>query len=413
MKKALLATFVGLALLVSCDGNKSSSPPVEVVPIMIASPDNGATLFDSQYIVAVVGSGYSFVEIEFYIDNQLVVTDSTYPYQYSWNIFVYDPDIIHPIYAVGVTAEDSTYMSDVVLVTIDFAQGFSIAGSYQPGSQNAVGVVNYYNVLFVSLGDAGLEMLDVRDKVNPAFLARYDTPGQALHADVLFPNVFIADRSQGVTAADFSDVDSIMFSDAFSTQSFSNDVAVSEHFLFIAENDGLSIVEFDTDNQFNFLGRLGLPQDILNYVVARHDTAFVAGNNAFYIIDCTLPGAPDLLGRYNSVNQAQAVAVADTFAFIAYGSGGLLALSIAEPTSPVPLAAFTSGENMVAVDAGDGMLFAGANNGSVYALSYSTPGLLNQLDQITAANLLEEIDYDSNYLYVAAHTNVDILRFVR
>jgi hypothetical protein len=406
MKKAIISGLILSSVALSCK-DKATTPPEPVVPLAIVTPDNGDQLTDSQVIEAAVGSGYSFPSVDFYIDNIMVFSDSAFPYQYYWNIFEYDPDIVHPIYVEGLRS-DTTYRSDAILVTLDFQQGFSYAGTYQPGSQNALGVVNYFNVVFVSMGDAGLEMLDVRNRTAPQFLARFDTPGQALHADVSFPVVLIADRDQGVTAADFSDIDSMMFVATFNTQSLAVDVAASENVIFVAENDALSVLQFDGDH-FSSHGRLSLSNDILRYLVARHDTSFVVGNSGFYIIDASR----DLIGSYDNLTLARAVAVSDTFAFIANGADGVIALSIENPANPRFLARFNPGQIMVAVDAGDGVLFAGVGNGTVYAIDYGTSGQLNVIDQFGASNLLEEIDYESNYLYVAAHTNVDILRFVR
>ncbi|OGC96665.1 MAG: hypothetical protein A2W25_08670 [candidate division Zixibacteria bacterium RBG_16_53_22] len=394
-----------MALVAACD-NKSTTPPGEVVPIMIATPDNGDRLTDSQTIQAVAGAGYIFTKVDFYIDTILVATDSTAPYQYFWNIFTYDPGLVHPLYVVADSGVND-YMSDVILVTLDFEAGFSFAGTYQPGSQNALGVTNYGNVLFISEGDAGVEMLDIRLKTAPQFLSRFDTPGQSLHADVLYPLVLIADNGLGLRSADFSEVDTMIADGVYTTQSLAIDVAVSDSFVFLAENDGFTVLEHD-GNGFTSLGRRSFPQDILKYVVAYDDTAYVVGNNGFYIID----SQRRLVGSINNLNLAQAVAVVDTFAFIANGNDGVIALSIGDRTNPRFLARFNPGQIMAAVDAGDGVLFAGASNGSVYALNYSTPDTLIELGRYIASNLLEEIDYASNYLFVAAHTNVDILRFV-
>jgi hypothetical protein len=413
MKKLLLIYFITCAGFLACDGDSSSNPPGPVEPIAIVSPSGGATLQDPINIVAAAGTGYAFTVVDFYIDDSQAGIDSVYPYTYFWNIFEYDATDLHTIYAVGHTAEDSTYQSDAVTVALDFEQGFSFAGTYQPGSQNALGVVNYYNVLFVTLGDAGLEMLDIRERTAPQFLSRFDTPGQALRADVRFPRVFIADRSEGVRAADFSDPDTLMGIVVYTSQSLAVDVALSANYIYVAENDGLVILDYDTDDAFDFLGRLAITNDQVNYVVTRNDTAFVLGDNSFYIVDCRQPTAPDLVATYDNLNLAAAVAVTDTFVFIANGTDGVIALSIEDPTRIRFLARFNPGQNMSAVDAGDGVLFAGARAGTVYALSYATAGSLIEIDSFSASNQLEEIDYESNYVYVAAHTNVDILRFVR
>jgi len=403
MRKLLSLSLIFLAAMMACDNNPTSTPNV-IVPITIISPDNGTYLSDSQNIVAAAGSGYSFIKIDFYIDTVLVHTDSTAPYQYFWNIFTYDPEDIHALYVIADSGEND-YMSDVVLVGLDFEQGLSHIGSYQPGSQNAIGIVNYDNVLFVAEGDAGIEMLDIRDKTAPQFLSRFNAGGLALHTDILYPLVLIAYGSQGMISADFSDIDTMISDGVFNSPS-AVDVAVAGDYIYLAENDGVTVLEQDGDD-FNSLGRIAF-QDVLKYVVARHDTAFVVGNSGFYIVD----SGHDLVGSYNSLSLARAVAVVDTFAFIANGNGGVIALSIEDPTDPRFLALFNPGQIMVAVDAGDGFLFAGAQSGMVYVLNYSTPGQLIEVEHLSTTNQLAEIDYELNHIYIAAHSNVDILRFV-
>ncbi len=407
MKNALFFSLFLLLSLAACD-NKSTSPPHEITPIAVTTPENGAHLIDPVTIQAVAGEGYHFTKVDFYIDTLLVGTDSTAPYQYFWDIFQYDPDQLHPVYVIADSGAND-YMSAVILVTLDFSQGLTFAGSFEPGSQNARGVTNYDNVLFVSEGDAGIEMLDIRIRTAPQFLSRFDTPGQALHTDVRFPLVLITDRDQGMRAADFSRVDTMIADGVYNSQSLAIDVAVSDNVIFLAENDGLSVLEWN-GTAFDALGRLSFTQDILKYVVARNDTAFVLGNNGFYIVD----SQQRLVGTHDNLSLARAVAVADTFAFIASGNDidGVIALSIRDPRSPRFLARFSTGQPMAAVDAGDGILFAGSSIGTVYALSYSAPGHLTEISRFSASNLLEEIDYEANYVYVAAHTSVEILRFV-
>jgi hypothetical protein len=120
-----------------------------------------------------------------------------------------------------------------------------------------------------------------------------------------------------------------------------------------------------------------------------------------------------MVGLYNNLSQGKGVAVADTFAFIANGSDGVIALSIADPTNPRFLARFNPGQVMTTVAAGNGFLFAGSYSNMVYALDYtSQPDTITVVDNFNVGNLVEEIAFNSNYLYVAANTDVDILRFV-
>jgi hypothetical protein len=407
MKLASLILLTVLLALAACTNNTTQPPPS--ASIFINSPANGSVLHDSQMITAVSGNGTIFRRVVFIIDSDSVATDTIAPYVFQWSIFRYTSGSTHVLYAVGFTS-DSTFASEHVTVSVQFSTGFSIVSVYRPSSMHAVGVTNYGNALFISNAEIGLEMLDITSKAAPTFLSRFNTPGQALHSDISFPYVFIADRDGGVESAVFANVDSISPRYHYNTQSLAIDVAVSENFLFVAENDGLAVLSMPTLTAFS---RLAISQDLLKYVVARHDTAFIVGSNSFHIVDCTSPTAPSIVSSYDNLNLARAVAVMDTFAFIANGTDGVIALSIAHPASPRFLARFNPGLIMTSVSAGDGTLFAGANTGTVYALNYgSTPGTIQILDQININALIEDIHYQAFYVYVAATSNVNILRFV-
>jgi hypothetical protein len=404
-KHFILVALLGLA---ACNGN--STAPLPEAPISISTPSNGATLLDPPNITVIPGTGFTFTRVDFYIDSLLVSSDSIAPFQFRWNIFAYQSGTNHSIYAIGTTT-DTSYTTDQIHVTVQFTRGFSFISVYRPGSQHALGVTSYYNVLFISVGDFGLEVLDISAKSQPLFRSRLDTPGQATHSAVEFPNVYIADRNQGVTMANFQNVDSLLPTHIFSSQSQVNDVAVSDNFILAVENDGLSILAQSNLSPFS---RQAV-QDHLNYIVARHDTAFMVGNGSFYVVDCTHSNASQIVGIYgNNLGQGKAVAVTDTFAFIANGTDGIIALSIANPANPRFLARYNpSQDEMTTVATGNGLLFAGSHTSKVYALDYtSRPDSIQTVDIFTVGNLVEEIALDNNYVYVAANTDVDILRFV-
>jgi len=413
MKKTIIYLLMASAGFVACEDQTTTPPPA--IPIMITSPGDGATLHDSPTIRATPGAGYSFSLVEFEIDGDSVTSDSTYPYEYRWNIFVYPSGTQHDIVALGYAA-DTVYVSDTVNVTVQFQTGLTLASSFATGSQ-ATGVTIYQNGLFVSLGDAGIELLDVTSRTSPNFVSRYDTPGQALHTAVQSPDpyVYVADRDGGVIRLNISDPDTLMSTGAYDTQSLAVDVATSGQYLFVAENDGaITILRVSNPNNISFVSRTSFTQDILRYIVARNDTAFIVGISGFYLIDCRNTSSPQVVSVYTDLSLGRAVAQADTFVFIANGTGGVEMLSISDPTSPRFLARFNPGQIMSSVDAGDSVLFAGSESSILYALDYrSTSGSITEIDQLSlGSDQIQEIDYQDYYIYVAASQNVYIARFI-
>ncbi len=401
-----------LPLLFGCDGDNVTEPP-EPTPIRITSPSNNATLEDPVTVVATAGSGYSFTRVDFYIDGDSIWSDNSAPYQYYWNIFVYPSGSQHEIHAIG-HAADTSYTSAIITVNVVITRGFSFLSAYVPNSLVAYGVTTYPNVMFVSTGDPGLEVINISSKSSPRYLSRYDSFGLAMKADISFPFVYIADRDEGALRVDFSDVGLLVLTGIYNTPGLANDVAVSENYLYVADQDGIAIADISNPDTLIFINRQELPTAV-NYVVVRGDTAFVTNVEGFYVIDFTNPYFPDILGGapYITQGQAQAVAVKDTFAFIADGIEGVIALSIDDPSNPRFLARYAVEQAVSTVDVGDSTLFIGAFSGGVYALDYSQPDTLRLIDQFESNNLVWQVHSSPPYLYAATSGGVSILRFVR
>ncbi len=190
---------------------------------------------------------------------------------------------------------------------------------------------------------------------------------------------------------------------------------MSANYLYVAENDGVSVVGFSDPNNMNFIFKVDMGgQDQPQFVVVRGDTAFVAALDKFYIIDCTNPAAPQIVSAYTTSGRALCVAVDGDLAFVADGPEGVFTLSIADPASPVEIARYNTGEYMTSVDASNFTLFTGgSSSGGVYALDYSQPDTLILADQFDTGNGIWQLCSAPPFLYVATSGNINILRYFR
>lgn len=400
--------IAALAILAGCQ-SKNTKPGV-TAPISITNPSNNATLSDPVTVTAVRGDGYTFTRVDFYVDGDSVWSDNTVPYQYYWNILIYTANSQHRVWAVGHTA-DTSYVSTTVTVNVVIIHGFAYLSSYQPNSQQSLGVTNYQNVMFVCTGDPGLEVIDISDKGAPSYLSRFDSQGQGLKAVTEFPYVFVADRDDGALRLNFTNVDSLVLTGHYDTPGLANAVAVSGNYIYIADQDGLAIGDISQPDTIIALNRISITAGEVNYVVARGDTAYVTDIGHLYIIDLTNPASPNFLATFSTAGQAQGVAVIDTFVFVAAGTGGLFSLSVNNPTAPLAIYGFQ--QAVSTVDVGDSTLFAGTFGGEVFAFDYSQPDTLMIVDQFATQNLVWQVHSDKPYLYVATNSNVTLLRYVR
>ncbi len=408
MKKKLTILFSAAALLAGC-GDKTTEPG-DPTPIRITSPAHNSTLSDPATIAAAAGEGYTFDRVDFYIDGDSVGTDLLSPYGYYWNVYIYSGNTQHSLYAVGYTA-DSSFVSDTINVSVVLTPGFAFISVYVPNSQAAYGVSNYQNAMFVATGAAGLEVIDITSKSSPGYLSRFDSPGQTLKADVLYPYVFVADRDAGVLRLNFSNVNSLVLAGRFDTPGLANDVAVSGNYLYVADQDGLAIVDITQSDTLIAVNRVSLASGQVNSVVARGDTAYVTDTSNIYIIDLTDPYSPDIIATISTPGQSQSVAIADTFVFVADGTEGIITLSINNPSTPLSTYAFQ--QAVSSVDTGDSTLFAGTFGDGIFAFDYSQPDTLRIIDQFSIQDLVWQVHSDPPYLYIATSGNVNILRYFR
>jgi len=410
MKVITALATVALLFVFACDDNPTE--PEDNIPIRITAPADGAVLLNPVTIIARTGRDFGIDEVDFYIDDVLISTDGTAPYEYYWNIFGYENNSGHEIYAVG-RSSDSSYTSTTVCVTISLEDGLSFVSTYRPNSGQAFGVVNYQNVLFVATGEGGVEVLDIVDKTAPEYLSRFESAGQALKVDAQYPDLFVADLSGGVIRADFSDPDSLIENGLYNVQVQANDVAAFGDLVFVADQNGLIILDNSFPDSLAYIYRSSIFNQS-NYVVARNDTAFLTNIEYLHIVNASDPLSPEVVFSYPTQGSARGVAVIDSFAFIADGVEGVIALSISDPTNPAFLARYDAGEAVVStVEATDSTVFIGTFSGDIVALDYTQADTLRALDNFVTSVGINQLHFDHPYLYAATSESVTILRFIR
>lgn len=409
---SLFVISSAMLLAAACDHKPAG--PNENLPLRITNPQDGDILYNPVTITVDIGSGFSIQSVDFIIDDQLLYSDNSTPFQYYWNIFAYESNSVHTIQVIG-NAADTTYTADPVTVTISLEQGFLFITAYRPNSGQAFGVDSYDDLMFVATGQDGVEVLDILDKTVPVYLSRFESAGQALKVDVQYPNIYIADYTGGVSRADFSNPDSLIERGVFNIQVNANDVAISGDLLFVADQNGLIILDDSYPDSLGFFYRSTGVFNGANYVAARNDTVFLTNTDYLYIIDASDPTAPAVVSNYTASGiSARGVAVIDTFVFIAAGPEGAMELSISDPGNPRFLARFDLGSAEVStVAATDSTLFIGSYSGDILALDYSVADTLTELDTFNTSVGINELRYDYPYLFAATSESVYILRFIR
>ena len=105
-----LFSIVGLLFIFSCD----TTPP----SVSITSVAAGSTVNEIVTITADADDNEGISKVEFYINDELIETDTEYPYEYVWNTTEYDNGIEHTLRVVAYDEMDNSAL-DEVSVTVD------------------------------------------------------------------------------------------------------------------------------------------------------------------------------------------------------------------------------------------------------------------------------------------------------
>ncbi len=141
--------------VIDLSGNKTSLYPVavyvdnleepDVTPpnIVIYEPAANQTVFGVVDILTIVTDNDSVSKVEFYQNYELVGTDLTASYTYSWNTLIEDDDTEHIWFAIAYDAYSNLSQSDPIIFKVDNLDGISPNGliTYPYAGQNVSAIV--------------------------------------------------------------------------------------------------------------------------------------------------------------------------------------------------------------------------------------------------------------------------------
>jgi len=97
------------------ENDLSTGEPPQVA---ISTPQNGSSVWDDVTIVAVANDDYGVTKVEFYVDDALMETDTSFPHQYTWPTKTVS-DGAHTIKVIAYDAVDQTAESSISVTVTD------------------------------------------------------------------------------------------------------------------------------------------------------------------------------------------------------------------------------------------------------------------------------------------------------
>jgi hypothetical protein len=220
----------------------------------------------------------------------------------------------------------------VVAVTVQSFQPAALSSVAIPGYANNVDVAADH--AFVAAGAAGLQVVDVSDRVHPAVVAGLDTDGVAIDVRIVGRFAYLADGAAGLKIVDIADPLHPQLVGALDTPGVAQDLKVQGGFAYIADG-AAGVVIVDVGDPANPIMR-GQLHDIgtVRGIDVEGNRAAVVTDAALYVVDVADRLAPLATGTVN-IGQLKDVVISGNYAYVAAGNAGYRVVRLTNPTAPV------------------------------------------------------------------------------
>ncbi|MDQ3279905.1 MAG: Ig-like domain-containing protein, partial [Acidobacteriota bacterium] len=216
-----------------------------------------------------------------------------------------------------------------------------------PGYANNVDVSG--NFAYVAAGAAGLQIVDVTNRVAPRIVGALDTPGNANDVRVVGTTAYVADGTSGVQMVDVSTPSSPTLRATFDTPGDALDLAIVDGRLYVA--DGAAGVQILTVslNGLQLAGSVALSGVAARGIDTDGTSAVLATTGGLRVIDVRVPSAAVVVGSLVTTD-ARDVTMRGTNVLLADWTGSLRVIDISAPASPQLVATTTITEGGILQD---------------------------------------------------------------
>ena len=224
----------------------------------------------------------------------------------------------------------ATWLNRLDVYTLSNTSVVPVGSVPTPGSPRAVDLDS--NLLFMALGDSGIQILDVSSPTSPTVLSRLDVGGFASVIHRVGSYAYVGRLDSSLVVVDVSDPTAPAVVSSIGLDNIVADLASSPNRLYVLYpgNRGLDVLDLTIPTNPGVTGTL--QENLGNRMQVQGDTLFVLGSGLM-IVDVQDPAHPALLGIERSLPW-DAAEIQGNLAYTAYG-GTIGTVDLSDPTLPV------------------------------------------------------------------------------
>ena len=196
------------------------------------------------------------------------------------------------------------------------------------------------DLLYISVGDQGVQILDITDPAHPAVAGSFTTYGRVTDVAVAGNYAYVTSIFDSFRIFDISDPAAVIQVAEYSPIDIAQGVTVAGDYAYVAAGgDGLVTVDISVPSNPQPGGKLtgtGYARD----VIVSGDYAYVAdgyGNPTVFAANVANPDAPTKIGGFQTLGEAYALDLVGDTLFVTTWDNGLYDLNVSNPAAPALL----------------------------------------------------------------------------
>ena len=404
--------LIVLVFIGSC-GKKVTRDDTRPPVVEIVSPAHNAVVSDTVQIRAEAQDDGKISKVEFYIDSQLLFTDTQSPWIFNWITYLYDDKSYHTIFAVAYDQAGNSAASPEIRVSVQVTPGFYfISDYYTPGMAYDVFLQGEY--AYVADGEEGLRVINAKNAVNPYFEANFKTSGFTKGVFVYGDYCYLANGTQGLQIVDISDPSHPDSAGRFDTPGSAEDVFLAGDFVYVADGgEGLQIIDVSDPNNPDTAAQFSAGS--VKGVFVTGSYAYLATSTGLQILDVSDPTSPDPAGFVFTLQyQGNAIWVEGSYAYLAALEDGLHIFDVSDPYSPRELdTVYRPGGKAYGVFVKDDLAYIAFGDEGVHVIDVSDPRNLEFVGRFDTEGNSFDLFVSDKFVYVADYFSLVILRLSR
>ncbi len=246
------------------------------------------------------------------------------------------------------------------------------------------------NLLYISEGNAGVEIFDISDIYNPILLEKYDTPGYTYDTEISGNYMYIADGEWGIQCKKISELIQPTFLDDIDIPN-GNNLIVDGDYAFLATDLGLSCLNINNQFDLTRAGTCDTFESSYDLEVDGNIAYLANGILGVQFINISNVYNPFIIDLYATPGIAYDLEVSGRIMYVADGDSGIQCISVDDTSNLFTYSTYPTigsatnlhidGNILYVIEEGQGLLVLNLNNpqNPVFLGRYDLPEISNVL----------------------------------